>query len=97
MLLVITVAMFCACCNVPTGAHPTKYGVSDDNGRQNTCCVDAGLILADSANMVLRIGYSWRFIKTRASGLQLRDWAPSLRSCAVCALAAGALRECKIV
>ncbi|KAL3161254.1 hypothetical protein ABBQ38_009618 [Trebouxia sp. C0009 RCD-2024] len=56
-----------------------------------------GLILADSANMVLRIGYSWRFIKTRASGLQLRDWAPSLRSCAVCALAAGALRECKIV
>ncbi|KAL3135804.1 hypothetical protein ABBQ32_007366 [Trebouxia sp. C0010 RCD-2024] len=54
-----------------------------------------GLILADSANMLLRIVYSWRFIKSRASGLQLRDWAPSLRSCAVCAVAAGTLRVTK--
>lgn len=67
--------------------------VTKNNMWLHICCVDAGLILADSANMVMRIGYSWRFIKLRAPHLRLRDWAPSSKSCAASVVAAGTLRE----
>ncbi|KAA6421774.1 MAG: RFT1 protein [Trebouxia sp. A1-2] len=36
-----------------------------------------GLILADSANMVMRISYSWHFIKSAVPGLRITAWAPS--------------------
>lgn len=61
------------------------------------CSLCAGLILADSANMVMRIGYSWRFIRLMAPHLQLHEWAPSLRSCGCCAVAAVTLRESSIM
>lgn len=54
----------------------------------------AGLILADSANMVMRIGYSWHFIKSDVPGLRLTAWAPSFVSCCAATAAAVALRKC---
>ena len=53
----------------------------------------AGLILADSANMIMRIAYSWLFIQSRVPGLSITSWAPSLLSCCAAASAAVALRE----
>ncbi|DBB05489.1 hypothetical protein WJX77_003678 [Trebouxia sp. C0004] len=54
-----------------------------------------GLILADSANMVMRIGYSWRFIKSAVPSLRLTAWAPSFVSCCAATAAAIALRLSK--
>ncbi len=54
----------------------------------------AGLILADSANMVMRISYSWHFIKSAVPGLRLTAWAPSFISCCAATAAAIALRKC---
>ena len=53
----------------------------------------AGLILADSANMAMRIGYSWLFIKSKAPGLHLYSWMPSFKSCSISAVAAASLGE----
>lgn len=53
----------------------------------------AGLILADSANMVMRISYSWHFIKSAVPGLRLTAWAPSFISCCAATAAAIALRK----
>lgn len=54
-----------------------------------------GLILADSANMVMRISYSWHFIKSAVPGLRLTAWAPSFVSCCAATAAAIALRLSK--
>lgn len=53
----------------------------------------AGLILADSANMVMRISYSWHFIKSAVPGLRITAWAPSFVSCCAATAAAVALRK----
>jgi len=73
---------------------------SHTNKIKNLTCTDgdvatpAGLILADSANMVMRIGYSWHFIKSDVPGLRLTAWAPSFVSCCAATAAAVALRKC---
>ena len=48
----------------------------------------AGLIIADSGNMVLRILYSAWFIQTRAARQQLLDWAPHRTTLGLLAAAA---------
>ena len=47
--------------------------------------------------MVMRIGYSWQFIRLKVPDLQFHEWAPSLRSCGVCAIAAVTLRESSVI
>ena len=70
-----------------------QHGVGSKSMCLDILIIAVGLILADSANMLMRIGYSWRFIKLTAADLQFRDWAPSFRSCAVSAVAAVTLSE----
>lgn len=48
----------------------------------------AGLILADSANMGMRIAYSWVFIRKDMQHLTVPRWWPSWPSCAACIAAA---------
>lgn len=59
--------------------------------------VRVGLILADSANMVMRIGYSWLFMKSKAPALHFYSWVPSLKSCSVSAVAAASLGESQVL
>ncbi len=58
-----------------------------------TIVAHAGLILADSANMAMRIGYSWFFIKFTVPSLGITTWAPSRVSCTAAAIAAVSLGE----